>query len=218
MHFGAPWENVLHMSDSLAIPFVPAQHQGEATETAAHHVSASEDAARVEFTAAVARLKAVNGWKALCGRLSSGFQLTDLNGNVVDGPAQAGLYIRIDIPGPGSTTGQGYDWVLIEKVEDVALNDHQEISYMRSRPTGHPLHKTEGVAHFLNEDATSTFIITRNYDQLTATVYGRNEVPNTHTGHVIDDVRNAIIGASGAIGVSKLQWNAWAKGMLGRQD
>lgn len=204
------------MSDSIATPFLPEQVTGEATETAAHHVSPSEDQARNDFTVACRRLRDVNQWKALCGTFSSGFQLIDISGNAIDGTAAVGLYIRIDIPGPGSTAGQGYDWVLIEKIEHVSLNDHQEIFYMRARPVEHPLHKTEGVAHFLNNDATSSFTITRNYDQLTATVFGRNEVPNTHTGHVVDNVRNAIIGASGAIGVSKLQWGALVKGVLGR--
>ena len=215
IHFGGIYKTQ-HMSDTIAHPFLPEQHTGEATETAAHHVSADEDTAKTDFTAACNRLKDVNHWKDLAGTFSSAFQLTDLSGSEVDGVANAGLYIRIDIPGPGSIAGQGYDWVLIEKVEQATLNEHQEICYIRARPTEHPLHKSEGVAHFLESEATSSFVITRNYDQLTATVFGRNEVPNTHTDHVIDNVRNAIIGASGALGVSKLQWGALVKGLLNR--
>lgn len=203
------------MPDHISAPFIPVQYTGEETETSAERQAGDEQAAIAIFERAVSRLQHVNEWGKLCGALSSEFQLVDKLGEEVDGSANAGLYIRIDIPGPGNSVGKGYDWVLIEQMEDVRLNDRQQVFFIRARPTGHPLQKHAGTAHFLRDEATSSFVITRDGEELTATVYGRNEVPNTDAQETKDKIRNAIIGAGGAIGISKLQWKALVKSLLG---
>lgn len=202
------------MPDHIAAPFIPVQYTGEETETSAERQAADEQSAAAIFERAVRRLQNINGWGNLCGALSSDFQLVDKLGEEVDGPASVGLYIRIDIPGPGNSVGKGYDWVLIEQMEDVQLSDSQEVFFMRARPAGHPLQKHAGTAHFLREEATSSFVITRDGEEVTATVYGRNEVPNTEANDTVDKLRNAVIGAGGAIGISKLQWKALVKSLL----
>lgn len=202
------------MPDHISAPFVPAQYKGEETETSAERQAGNEQAAIAIFERAVRRLQNVNEWGKLCGALSSEFQLVDKLGEEVDGPASPGLYIRIDIPGPGNSVGKGYDWVLIEQMEDVQLNDRQQVFFLRARPAGHPLQKHAGTAHFLKEEATSSFVITRDGEEVTATVYGRNEVPNTDAPDMMDKIRNAVIGAGGAIGISKLQWRALVKSLL----
>ncbi len=81
----------------------------------------------------------MNEWGKLCGALSSSFQLVDkLGGEEIDEAANAGLFIRIDIPGPGSNAGKGYDWVSIEQVEEIRLGEHQQLFFIRARPSGHP--------------------------------------------------------------------------------
>ncbi|UPK68744.1 hypothetical protein [Chitinophaga filiformis] len=202
------------MPDHISAPFIPVQYTGEETETSAERQAGNEQAAISIFERAVTRLQHINGWGKLCGALSSEFQLVDKMGEEVEGPASAGLYIRIDIPGPGNSVGKGYDWVLIEQMEDVRLNDRQQVFFIRARPTGHPLQKHAGTAHFLKEEATSSFVITRDEEEVTATVYGRNEVPNTDATETKDKIRNAVIGAGGAIGISKLQWKALVKSLL----
>ena len=202
------------MPDHISAPFIPVQYTGEETETSAERRAGNEQAAIAIFERAVSRLQNVNEWGKLCGALSSEFQLVDKLGEEVDGPANVGMYMRIDIPGPGNSVGKGYDWVLIEQMEDVRLNDRQQVFFIRARPTGHPLQKHAGTAHFLRDEATSSFVITRDGEELTATVYGRNEVPNTDAQETKDKIRNAVIGAGGAIGISKLQWKALVKSLL----
>ena len=200
------------MPDHISAPFIPVQYTGEETETSAERQTGDEQAAIVIFERAVSRLQNVNEWGKLCGALSSEFQLVDKLGEEVDGPANVGMYMRIDIPGPGNSVGKGYDWVLIEQMEDVRLNDRQQVFFIRARPTGHPLQKHAGTAHFLRDEATSSFVITRDGEE--ATVYGRNELPNTDAQETKDKIRNAVIGAGGAIGISKLQWKALVKSLL----
>jgi hypothetical protein len=202
------------MPDRISAPFIPVQYTGEETETSAERQAGDEQAAISIFERAVKRLLNVNDWGKLCGALSSEFQLVDKLGEEVADSASAGLYIRIDIPGPGNSVGKGYDWVLIEQLEEIHLNDRQQVFFLRARPTGHPQQKHAGTAHFLKDEATSSFVITRDEDKLTATVYGRNEVPNTEVTDAKDKIRNAIIGVGGAIGISKLQWKALVKSLL----
>lgn len=203
------------MPDAISAPFIPVQYTGEETETSEEMQAPNEQAAKTLFQSAVRRLQQVNNWGEICGTLSSSFQLVDKTGEETDEAANAGLYIRIDIPGPATRAGKGYDWVVIEQMEHVVLNDHQEVFFIRARPTGHPSQKNAGTAHFLKEEATSSFVVSRDYETVTATVFGRNEVPNAaEVEDIADKVRNVVVGLTGAIGVSKLQWKALVKALL----
>jgi len=202
------------MADHIAAPFIPAQYTGEATTTIETKALVHEAAAVAFFKTAVARLLDVNNWASLSGGLSSEFQLTDLAAKPAEGPAETGMYIRINIPGPGTNAGKGFDWVKVEQKEHVMLNEHQEVYFIRARPSEHPIQKSAGIAHFLRKEASSSFVLERNGNEITAAVYGRNEVPNTQTTDIGDKIRNAIVGSSGAIGISKLQWKALVKGLL----
>lgn len=202
------------MTDDIAAPFIPAQYVGESTTTSANKALVHELAASAFFKTAMEKLEEVNRWAELSGSMSSAFQLTDLAGKPVIGRAETGMYIRIDIPGPGTNAGKGFDWVKIEQKEHVILNEHQEVFFIRARPAEHPIQKSAGIAHFLRMEASSSFVLVRNGLTVTATVYGRNEVPNTKVADLGDKIRNAVIGATGAIGISKLQWKALVEGLL----
>ena len=70
------------------------------------------------------------------------------------------------------------------------------------------------MAHFLSDDATSTFIISRKNNTITASVHGRNEKPNTEAAGLLDKIRNAIVGTTAVAGISKIQWKLLVKGLL----
>jgi len=202
------------MAEDIVSPYIPAQYTGEETETS-HTVEApDEDTAHAWYDIIALRLRDVNNWNKWCGFLSSGFQLTDEEGNKLALAAAEGQFIQIDIPGPGPVAGNGYDWVKIEKLEQVKLNDRQEFLVLQARPAPSPFNKLNGVAHFLDAQATSSFVVKRDGLTLTATVYGRNEVPNVQAHETADRIRNAIAGSAGAIGISKLQWKALVKGVF----
>ena len=197
---------------------LPPQVRGRHTTTSAQVLTGKEAEARFIFERATRRLLDVNEWTDHCGAMTAAFQLYDESGKPLQGRATVGDYIRIDIPGPGTMAGQGYDWVCIEKIEEHPGSPAGGISLLQVRPCPNPQQKeTTGTAHFLEDSATSTFIIEWDEQKVTATVYGRNEVPNTDHPAITDKVRNAVVGSLGAIGLSKIQWKALVKGLLERE-
>ncbi|MHA4806692.1 hypothetical protein ACX0G9_01230 [Flavitalea flava] len=195
--------------------YIPAQKTGEETETPAVVDAPTEQEAMQLFSKARERLLNVSHWADLCGPLSATFLLTDDKGNAVNGLAAPGHYIKIDIPGPGTSEGNGYDWVRVEKTEHHHLSENYELFLLQARPSPNPQQEdSKETAHFLEEAATSSFVIERDRQHVRAIVYGRNEVPNTAVRRITDKIRNAIVGSTGAIGLSKLQWKALANGLL----
>jgi hypothetical protein len=197
---------------------LPPQVRGESTMTTAQVTAGKEADARFIYERATNRLLDVNEWTDHCGALSASFQLTDDGGETLKGRAAVGDYIRIHIPGPATDEGRGYDWVKIEKIEQPPPDGSAGLSLLQVRPCANPQIKdASATAHFLEDSATSTFIIEWTDRRVSATVYGRNEVPNTAHPGAIDKVRNAVIGTLGAIGLSKIQWKALVEGLLDRE-
>jgi SpoIIAA-like len=192
---------------------LPAQVKGTATTTTGQVVAATTEDAQIIFERASERLQDVNQWAETCGA-SSSFQLTDDQGAPLQGWANIEDFIRIDLPGPGGREGEGYDWVQVEKIEPSG-----EIFLVQVRPSRNPCIKNSTeIAHFLESSATRTFIIERKGVVVTASVYGRNEVPNSRkTASTIDKWRNAAVGSVGAMGLSKIQWRTLVEGLLKKE-
>lgn len=159
------------------------------------------------------RLLNVNRWSALAGSALSNFQLTNSYGNVVDRLVQEGDYLRIDIPGPGSSAGDGYDWVTVEKIEENSEAGMQVLN-LRVRPSANPLSNNRDTAHFLTEQATSTFQVKRIGKNIYASEHGRNELANTYNSNTADNIRNMLIGWAAMLGFSYPQWKALVRGLL----
>jgi len=82
------------------------------------------------------------------------------------------------------------------------------------RPATNPKNERKDIAHFFSEASTSSFIVKRDGNKITAAVYGRNEKPNTNTEKVTDKIRNAAIAAGAISGLSKLQWKSLVNGLV----
>lgn len=192
---------------------VPQQHTG--TEmNAVEKVELGSEAEAIHFFKTVAeRLLDVNRWAIFAGSALSHFFLTDSSGNPVDRKAVKGDLIKIDIPGPGTKAGEGYDWVKIEEI-NVQVLDGGEILSMRARPVPNPLADATDTAHFLSDEATSTFQVKRIGNTIYAEEHGRNEVPNTDMGNTLDNIRNTFVGWGAKMGFSYPQWKALVKGLL----
>ncbi len=157
------------------------------------------------------RLLDVNHWHEL--GLRAVFQLIDASGNEVNGQAREGLYFRIDIPGPGTNAGDGYDWVQVQKIAEYNSGDVRSIA-LQVRPAANPTAPEGETTHFYSDGSTSTFTVTREGNKLTAAIYDRNIEPNKEAGSLPDKLRNAIVGTAGMTIFSKLEWEALAKGLV----
>ena len=206
------------MAKELSNNVIPQQQQGSKTDDGAIVKFDNVDEAKELFIEAKKRLFDVNNWHHFAGSVSATFRLTDSDGNEITGTPKAGQYFKIDLPGPGTLTGEGFDWVKIETVEE---RQHEsgvdELVAIRVRPASNPTNSKNDVAHFFTDEATSSFIVRRNGNTVTAEVHGRNEKANTNAKALIDKTRNAVVASGAKSGLSSVQWSNLAKGLLGEK-
>ncbi|WP_316803271.1 hypothetical protein [Pedobacter nototheniae] len=195
--------------------FTPKQVEGAQTDAVENRIFDVDLKAAEFYEVAKNRLLCVMDWHKISTIKASVFCLTDLNGKEVNRPAWVGDFIKIDIPGPGSTAGEGFDWVKVEHIEEKVLNElDQHILLMRVRPSAMPGANENDAAHFFKHNATSTFIVSRKGNELSAEVHGRNEMANVDTPKLLDKARNVIVASGSFLGISILQWKVLVKGIL----
>ena len=192
---------------------IPQQQEGSKMDIYAHKDFNNTAAAKACYAQAKTKLMEVYRWYEVCEVPVSTFMLTDTAGNEVKRWAQEGDYLKIDIPGPGTSTGDGYDWVKVESILEESTPDTDVIS-MTVRPAANPQHVDDDTAHFFQDSATSTFQVKRVGTTLHAEVHGRNEQPNTATDQVLDNVRNTLVGWSAKLGLSFPQWKSLVSGLV----
>jgi len=190
---------------------IPPQTVGSSIDAVEKRIFKTETEAQALFDKASKRLLSVNEWEKYAG--ISSFQLIDAHGVRAERTAETGDFIRIDIPGPGTHVGMGYDWVRIEDIKFLSEDEQQVLSVI-VRPCHHPMDKEGPTAHFFKDTATSTFVIRKFGLVVTAEEHGRNEVPNTDQGSFLDKSRNFFVGIAAKIGLSYPQWKSLVKGLL----
>jgi hypothetical protein len=205
---------------------VPEQESGKAIDAESSVELNSVEEAKAFFVVVISRLSDVNNWHKLAGNLSAQFQLTDGTGKEIERNLQKGDYFKIDIPGPGTTSGDGYDWVRIEEIENVSTGENESFG-LRVRPAKNPRDSKnhaysqqddhQEISHFYSPGSTSSFTVTREKNKVTAAIYDRNTEPNKQTESLTDKVRDAVVGVTGILSFSKIQWKALTDGLV-RKD
>jgi len=165
------------------------------------------------FDMAKKKLLDVNDWNKIAGVLTAKFQIIDEKGKAVNRSIKKGDYIRINIPGPGSKEGDGYDWVCVEDIKELNKEAVQSVGF-RVRPTENPFGEKNETAHFYSNEATSSFIITREDAKIISWIVDRNLQPNTESDSLVDKVRDVAVGVSAIAGFSKIQWQGLADGLI----
>ncbi len=209
--------NCNDMKEKTKEDSVPAQQTGVQTNTETSTLFDTVETAKAFYEKVKARLLQVNRWHHFAGALTADFQLTDKIGNDVDRPVEQGDHFKIDIPGPGPVTGDGYDWVKVEAIDDKKEGEEQSLT-IRVRPATNPTNGDKDVAHFFSPEATSCFVAKLHGTTVTAAVYGRNEKPNTHTETLTDKTRNAAVAGGAITGLAKLQWKSLVNGLVKKDD
>ena len=200
------------MNNHSADQYIPKQEEGTSTNTE-NTIEVSEKEAEHFYSVVKDRLLNVNKWHDYAGDASATFCLLDSSGNPVKRKASKGDYLEIDIPAPGSNAGDGKDFVHIEDVTEVN-NEKEQSVVIKVRPSQNPKNNSEDTAHFFSESATSSFIVKKKGNKITAGVYGRNEKPNFDASSTIDKIRNTIVATGAALGFSKIQWKSLVDGLL----
>ena len=197
--------------DRLGI--VPPQFAGQEIEVEAKQELKSEADAENLYNAAKKKLLEVNSWNKIAGVLTAQFQIINDKGKEVKREVKKGDFLRIDIPGPGSNEGDGYDWVFVEELNEINNGTVQSVGF-RVRPDKNPFGEKNETAHFYSKEATSSFIITRENTKVFSWIIDRNLLPNTEPGSLVDKIRDVAVGISAIAKFSKVQWQGLADGLI----
>ena len=192
---------------------VPENSEGREITAKACVEYSNEGEARKFFQIARQRLFEVNNWGEIAGKLSADFQLTDEGGKEVKRFVKKNDHLKIGITGPGSKAGNGYDWVRVEDIKEIHSADVDAAGIL-VRPDSDPQTSNPSIAHFYSEKSTSTFVVSREKNKVTACIYDRNIETNEETTESADKVRNAAIGLVAKFGFSKLNWKALAEALI----
>lgn len=192
---------------------IPSQKTGSKSDTVSEIEMESEVLARIHFETVKKRFLDVNSWELFSGEEKAEFSLRDRNGELILDQPKIGDFFRIKIPGLHNPTGDGYDWVQVEHLEEEQKGDFHSV-YIRVRPTSDPTKPEEATAHFFDPKATSNFLIRREKNVIFAEVHGRNEVPNTENLSFLEKIRNTLVAVGGMIAGSKFQWKSLTEGLI----
>lgn len=203
--------------ETLGSEHIPPQHTGSEMD-AVEKIDLANEAEAIRFFETVKdRLLNVNSWGEMAKLPMSSFRLVNSQGQEKPGKAQEGDYVKIDIPGPGTQSGKGFDWVILESIKE---NQDIASAYISitARPAPNPTGDVTEIAHFLKDDATSTFQVKRIGNTIYAEEHGRNEVPNTDTNKSLDNIRNTLVGWGAKLGLSYPQWKSLVKGLVSKPE
>ncbi|PWJ58147.1 hypothetical protein CLV98_1044 [Dyadobacter jejuensis] len=192
---------------------VPAQCTGQEIVAQTTRSFESVEAAITMFELASHRLLDVNNWNKLTQQPLVDFQVTDAQGNPLSQSVEEGNCLSIDIPGPGTATGEGRDWVSVELVKEYVAPNVDSIGMM-VRPMANPTNDDTAVAHFYSPESTSSFTITREGTRITAAIYDKNISLNKTSENVTDELRNRLVGMVGMAFYSKWEWQKLTDGLL----
>lgn len=192
---------------------IPEQYTGREMDVLAEVECDSIENAKALYADVCNRLSDVNNWEAMSKTSLSSFTIIDSDGYLVKRQTKQGDFIRIDIPGPGTKIGHGFDWVCVEILSNEII-DQGNLFSIQVRPSPRPNSESGKIAHFLNPIATSTFQIRRVNKTVSAEEHGRNETPNLKTGNFLDNLRNGLVGTAALLGLSYPQWKSLVEGLV----
>ncbi|UXD70884.1 hypothetical protein [Sphingobacterium faecium] len=191
---------------------IPTQKEGNKLDCFESVEFSTTEIASKAFMVACINLLAINDWHRIAEIPAAVFKLVDRRGVELHRPLQLHDYIKIDIPGPGLPRTKGFDWVNVVHMESKDLSEFKILS-ISLKPCPDPTDpENNDTAHFFEGIATSTLIVEQRNNSLLFQYAGRNEVLNTENSHLVDNVRNFMVGLGAIIGASYPQWKALIKG------
>ncbi|HLT06598.1 MAG TPA: hypothetical protein VK014_03675 [Cyclobacteriaceae bacterium] len=177
--------------------------QGKATRGkiySSNHIYPTPEKAREAFGLSVKKLLDVNRWSQLPG-FTATFQLFDANGQEKEATKpQEQDYIKIILPGPVPE-----NWVV---VSDISEDDSRvEFTVNPSIDPTKAREEQDKIEHFFIAEASSTFRVQLDGNNLSAYEIGRNEGINNEEDAGKRKWINTLIAEGGWAGVQEFQWN-----------
>lgn len=154
----------------------------------------------------------VNNWHQITGKASAQFGVMDEQGIYQERSVQKSDYIRIDIPGPGLPSAEGYDWVQVESIREEFKEGARRFS-LTLKPSPDPSSDNTDIAHFFKQIASSSILLEQKGHHLYLHYAGRNEIINTDNSSILDNLRNFMVGLGAKMGASFPQWKALIEGL-----
>lgn len=192
---------------------IPTQHEGKQLDIQSTRTLASISSSQSLFRTVKHRLQEPFEWHDIANVPASSFVLTDGEGKHLMRKMQKNDFIRIDIPGPGSSSGDGYDWVQVDEITEEE-NENDELFSITLRPSSNPGNDDHEIAHFFKSMATSTLLVKRKGLEVIAEYHGRNELINADTENLTDKIRNIVVGLTAKLGLSSSQWKRLLEGLM----
>lgn len=196
---------------------IPKQVEGKALDCFKSVDMPSQAEAATFFEHIKGKLLDVNNWHQITKTPSATFTIVNIHGQTIERHVQKGDYIRIDIPGPGLPSANGYDWVQVEDITEKAEGANNSI-LLTLRPSADPTQADTDTAHFFKRLATSSILAEREGSQIFLHYAGRNEIINTDNASMLDNLRNFTVGLGAKLGASFPQWKALIEGLGDTED
>lgn len=196
---------------------IPKQHIGKKLDYSRILICSNESTTDQTFKMIKRKIENVNEWHKVADSPSAIFQIMDSQNNTLYRTVKQGDYIRIDIPGPGLPSADGFDWVKVDHIisQDSYLSRQFTLTL---RPCPDPTHKGNDTAHFFKDLATSSFSAEMTGRSVLVRYAGRNEVINTENDAIADNFRNFLIGLAAKLGASYPQWKALVDGLVSYEE
>lgn len=198
----------------MVYPKIPLQREGEFHDVVSMHCAENIEMALRKFESVERRLISVNDWHSLSPNVKAKFQQFHSETHEPTSALKVGNFIRIEIPGPGNPSGNGYDWTKISDIQIGSDNEILPFFAMTIIPCAAPDTTENTVAHFYGDESSNTFVIRRIGDCLYTEVHGRNQLANTSDVPLLDSIRNKAIVLGSKIGIGSLNWLAFSEAIL----
>jgi len=193
----------------------PPQYAGKQLDLHAETLFDTDQESKEFFNIVRKRLLRSFEWYDIAKIPAATFVLTDDLGRELIREMKENDLIRIDIPGPGNASGNGFDWVKVEKITEERNKDKDdELCSITLRPTSNPEEDNDEIAHFFKSMATSTLLVMRQNLKVRAEYHGRNELINEEATKLTDKLRNIIVGLAAKFGLSFSQWKSLIEGLV----
>ena len=201
-------------SQELIDTVVPSQRIGGQSNVDIPYHCSSEAVAETVYEKLKILMLNVNEWHRYIDGVSAYFTVTDKDGEHFQERPIVGNHFKIRIPGPALKLGGGYDWITVADKQEIKKGE-AAVFYMTAVPSCNPTNDRPEIAHFLQKEASTTFIALKEGPLIRMLIRSRNEVPNVHVGGWQDRMRNRMVGFFAAIYLSRFQWTRLARALLG---